>query len=68
MAVFSKTTDDVCWQECGEKGILEHLAGVGIGTVTAENSTEALEDEKQNHHRTQQLHCGQYTQIKGVTQ
>ena len=46
------------------KGILEHLAGVGIGTVTAENSTEVLEDKKQNQHRTQQLQCGRYTQRK----
>ena len=37
MAIINKSTNNKCWQSCGERGTLTLLMGMQTGAVTMEN-------------------------------
>ena len=40
MAIINKSTNNKCWQGCGERGTLTLLAGMWFGAATVEKSME----------------------------
>ena len=46
MAIINKSTNNKCWQSCGERGTLTLLMGMQTGAATVENSMEFSQKAK----------------------